>query len=234
MKTIRVLFHPVAIDTARMLKKVSEEKFGIRCILSNRIKEFNPDTPILYYGIGDGWNYNKKEACELFNDIIPNTIVSDIETLEDFDTILLKEPLRIMLWKDARQINHSEVYRFIPNKDEWRVNYSFGKVNSVLRKVLGNNIFGKHKNCEWVVETDKHVRKPLIQYTKQIAQKLQELGYEKITHFGIDFIRDRDTGTFYFLELNRANGLGEKSCELLLNNFINGEDLGDDDDEEAV
>ena len=124
-----------------------------------------------------------------------------------------------MLYKDAKKL-HTTLYKYIKNKKEWRINYSFGLINNILQKQLDGNVFGKQHNCEWIRETNKQTRKFLIDKTREIANKLKENGYTKLKHFGLDIIKDLDTETYYFLELNKANGLNEESAYYLLKGFL--------------
>jgi len=218
MKEINFVFSSKAIETAKLMKEIAQREFNISLNMYKNNSELDlcdEDKPTIYYGFGDYFDLDKDETAEMVSefDILPNTILKDTDDIEDYDTILVKNPTRIMLYKDAKNLNET-IYKYIKNKKEWRINYSWGRVNAILLKDLDNNPFGKQRNCEWVRENSNNVRTFLREITKQIAELLD------LEHFGLDIIYDIDNGIYYFLEVNRANGLNEEGCYYFLRGFL--------------
>lgn len=218
MKEINFVFSSKAIETAKLMKEIARDKFNINLNMYKNSTDLDlrdEDKPTIYYGFGDNFELDKDETAELINefDILPNTILKDDEEIDDFTTILVKNPVRVMLYKDAIDTGET-MYKYIKNKKEWRINYSWGKVNSILIKNLEGNIFGKQKNCNWERENNTYKREFLREITKQIAEILD------LEHFGLDIIYDIDTNIYYFLEVNRANGLNEEGCYYFLRGYL--------------
>jgi len=218
MKEINFVFSSKAIETAKLMKEIARNSFNLKLNMYKNttdidLRDDNNET--IYYGFGDNFDLNKDETAELIDefDILPNTIIKDDDEIDDFDTILIKNPVRIMLYKDAKDL-YETMYKFIKNKKEWRINYSWGKVNSILLKNLDGNVFGKQKNCNWLREDNRNTRDFLREITKQIADVLD------LEHFGLDIIYDIDENIYYFLEVNRANGLNEEGCYYFLRGFM--------------
>lgn len=211
---IKLDYNKRASETVERLKKVGIEKFGI---------EWTPllteAEAVLSYGLSD-FNLPKDAQAVYFEDIVANTIITkeNYDIIEDYRLVVMKNPTRIMLWKDAKNISGTK-YLYVENKVEWRVNYSFGKVNAVINKNLKGELFGKADITKWTPEESSTAREVLINLTKEIANKLKEDGYN-LESFGIDFIKNNMTDEYLFLELNQANSLNETGCELFLKGFI--------------
>lgn len=216
---VNLVYNKKAGDTINRMIDIARNSLGIifhKVLSDDGRYTINNNYPVLRYGVGDGFNLSKSEQCELFVDIIPNTITNR-DNLQPYDVVVVKNPTRIMLHKDVK--SGLTEYKYISNKSEWRVNYSYGVVNSVYNKNLeSNTIFGKADITQWSYETDKTVRKYLIDTTKSIALLLST-NYPLLKHFGIDIIRDNDTGTYYFLELNKAHSLNDENIMFFLKGF---------------
>lgn len=198
----------------------------LRCInTSNAANRTIPTADLtpantIFYGDLDDYDLTKPSFLQFVADIVPNTMVLRAD-LGDYDTVVVKESggrTVVCLNKDG---GTNQRYKFVMRKQEWRVNFSFGIVNQVLCKNLtSGEVFGKvGDDSRWSVEQDSGVRRHLTQLTKQIGQRIAER-FPKVLHFGIDFIRDNDTNTFYILELNRANSRNEENCKWLFEHFL--------------
>ena len=217
---IQILYNTKASETVHRMKELVKSQ-NINLILIKESSQIKSNIPIIYYGSGDGFNLSKEDQCVLFEDVIDNTLINSEEEVGDYDVVVVKNPTRIMLGKDYLNEDTDESgYKYITNKSEWRVNYSFGKVNSVYNKnLLPNTIFGKADITHWSYETDESVRKLLIDTVKGIASIISE-DYPKLQHFGIDIIRNNDDGTYYFLELNKAHSLNDENCQFFIKGFL--------------
>lgn len=214
---IKLIGNKKASETIKRLKEVGTRDFGITWTEDNYEN-------VLNYGVSD-FCFSKSEQAELFEDIIENTIINEEEILEndnlsfpdDYTLVVMKNPTRVMLWKDAKSIEGTK-YLYIKNKEEWRINYSFGKVRSVLNKNVADNFFGKASITQWTVENNPTVREVLIKLTKDIAKEVQEIS--NLKSFGLDIIKDKNSDTYYFLELNQANSLNESDCKFFLQGYM--------------
>ena len=224
MEYAYIIENSKASKTIELLKKVSEDN-GIKLLKmpqNNLIK----DLPILRYGCGDGFDLTKLEQLKYFEEIISNTAIigDDIDNniINDYDVVIVKNPTRVCLFKDVDEdinIDDDGIYKYIPDKTEWRINYSFGKVNSVFNKNLTpSTIFGKADITEWSVETNPEIRRILIDFTKKIGEKVSK-DYPLLEHFGLDIIKDNITGKYYLLELNKAHSLNAEGCQYLIQGF---------------
>jgi len=229
MKAI-IKYNKKASETVDRLVEVARTKFGIELIKCDEIRsledckrQHNTDKVILY-GSKDDFNLSKEEQCEYFEEIIDNTLIQGEP--EDYELVIVKNPTCLMLGKDWKRLDTDEsCYHYISNKNEWRINYSYGKVNSVYNKNLTpTTIFGKADITQWTYERDMEIRKYLITTVKLMAEKLRT-EYPKLEHFGIDIIQDRVSGEFYFLELNKAHSLNEENCEFFLKGWIEKNNL---------
>jgi len=234
-----LLYNPKASETKDRLVQVASEVYDINLLPCNNIRKLVPLVNSVYsrtgrypkvikYGVDDGFNLSKSEQLVLVDDIIKNTI-ADINSLEDTSTIMLKPPTMVTTFKEFKKLpdrGSKEVYNYVSNKSEWRVNYSFGVVNSIYNKNLTRDtIFGKADVTQWTYEQDRKIRGTLIKYTKAIAQRLLDEGYDELKHFGLDIIRDNTTGEYYLLELNKAHALNEENCEFFLKGWINDNEI---------
>lgn len=230
----RLIYHPKATETVNLIKDIGKAEFGIDFILlpNGIVKNGNNtflfgednyvDLPDLRYGCDGMSELSKVDQIELLSDIVPNVLLSfdDFQDLNQNEPVILKNPTRLVCKKDVDWYDAGgEVYRFIKEKEEWRVNYSFGKVNSILNKNITNQPFGKANLTDWSVERDSGIRMVLIFLTKRIAERISSL-YPDVTHFGIDFIRDKTDNKIYFLELNRAHALNEEGVRRLLKGYV--------------
>jgi hypothetical protein len=208
-----IVYNGINRPTVDLLVKVGKEKFDI----DFKIRNWHKYAPTICCGKDDDFTMNKKQTLEYLKDIMYNTILTlDVTaTLDKNTVVVVKNPTRIMLFRDVI----GNCYRYIVNKSEWRINISYGKVNQILNKNIRNEPFGKADLTQWTPEEDKKVRKTLIDYAKNIYTKINK-DYPRIEHFGLDIIRNNDDNKYYLLELNRANGLNEESCEYLLNGFV--------------
>jgi hypothetical protein len=229
MKAI-IKYNRKASETIDRLVGVARTKFGIELIKCNEeqsLEEYkrthNTDKVILF-GSKDDFNLSKEEQCEYFEQFIDNTLI--MGEPDDYELVIVKNPTCLMLGKDWKRLDTDEpCYHYISNKIEWRINYSFGKVNSIYNKNLTpTTIFGKADITQWSYEQDKEIRKYLITTVKLMAEKLR-IEYPKLEHFGIDIIQDKVTGEFYFLELNKAHSLNEENCEYFLKGWMEKNNL---------
>lgn len=220
--TVQVRYCDRSSESARRLRDVVQSQFpswsvDLVNMMSHRPR--NNTDPVIRYGIDDGFDLGKKELLLFVENIIPNTMVSR-SSLGDYETVVVKENGRtiVCLNKDA---GTAQRYRFILNKIEWRINYSYGVVNNVLNKnLLPGEVFGKvGDESRWTSEQSSSIRRTLIDYTKRIGEKVCSR-YPLVTHFGLDIIQDTSDGRFYLLELNRAHSLNEEGCYLLFKRFI--------------
>lgn len=221
-----IVYNGINRPTVDNLVLVGKNVFDIDFNIKKRTLVYIEEdtTPTIYCGKFDQFHLDKPETLEYLKDIIDNTLITDVTTLNKNDVVVVKEPLRIMLYKDT----HDHIlYKHINNKSEWRINVSYGKVNQILNKNIKNEPFGKADLTQWTPETDKEVRKILKEYAHKIYDKVHA-DYPRIEHFGLDIIRDNTDNKYYLLELNRANGLNEESCVYLLAGFI--ENYGGDID----
>lgn len=220
MKKANIFYVSKNKPTVDLMVKVGKEKFDIE--FSPVTNSFLSSYPAIYCGLNDNFDLSKDETLEFLEDVMENTMVIDGE-LGDYDLAIVKEngTTSLKLFKDIDMDNYDDIsiYRYIKNKNEWRINVSYGVINQVLNKNIGSEIFGKADITQWTAETDKEVRTELIDYAKDIWALINE-AYPKIEHFGIDIIQDKDDGTYYLLEVNRANGLNEESVEYLLKGFV--------------
>jgi hypothetical protein len=217
-----IVYNGINRPTVDNLINVGKEIFDID--FKRVLHYVDNDLPTIYCGKFDKFYLDKPQTLEYLKDIIDNTLITDVTTLNKNDVVVLKEPLRIMLYKDT----HDHIlYKYINNKSEWRINVSYNKVNQILNKNLKNEPFGKADLTQWTPEQDKKVRKILKDYAHKIYDKVHT-DYPRIEHFGLDIIRDDITNKYYLLELNRANGLNEESCIYLLDGFV--ENYGGDED----
>lgn len=202
-----------AKETIERLKNIGETKFNITWS-----GEEGSDA-ILNYGISD-FNIPKEEQALLFEEVLPNTILSpeNYNILKDTDLIIMKNPTRILLWKDAKHSRGTK-YLYLQDRIEWRINYSYGQVHSILNKNIDKTtLFGKADVTQWTAEENLHLREKLRNFVLSIA-RIVEQG-SNLKSFGVDIIFDRKSETFYFLELNQANSLGEKGCEWFLKGYL--------------
>ena len=222
---VNLLYCPRIAETKNRLQEVVRNSFPqhtLNCINATTTeipRNVNKDNTI-FYGVGDDWDLTKKTFLQFVADIVPNTMVNQRD-LGEYDPVVVKESDRrtiICLNKDG---GTNQRYKFVERKSEFRVNFSYGIVNVCLNKNLANGQpFGKvGDNSHWSVEQDATVRQHLTRLTKQIGQRIAER-FPKVLHFGIDFIRDEDTGTYYILELNRANSRNEENCKWLFEHFL--------------
>lgn len=214
MSEINLVYNPKATDTIQRMKDIAYNEYNIR------FNEIIDDTKLtLYYGVSD-FNLSKLAQAQYFEDIIPNTLLSleNYEVISDYDLVIMKNPTRLLLWKDAKHISGSK-YLYIKDKEEWRINYSYGKVRGVMNKNVGDNVFGKANISQWTPETREDIRNYLIVVTKQIAEKIENAGYN-LKNFGLDIIRDKRTGEFLFLELNQANSLNDNQIRFFLQGYL--------------
>jgi hypothetical protein len=209
-----IIYNRRCKPTIDILTKIGKEKFNID--FSVLFHYQNNDLPTIYFGKFDQFALDKADTLEYLSNIMPNTLVDVGVELDKNTIVVAKNPTRILLFKDCNEV----CYNYIINKSEWRINVSYGKINQILNKNIVNEPFGKADLTQWTPETDKAVRKILIDYSKKIYDKIHGF-YPRIEHFGLDIIRDNTNNQYYLLELNRANGLNEESCEYLLNGFIN-------------
>ncbi len=221
---INLIYCSRVAETKVRLQELVRDNFPqhtLRCI-----NAVNTDVPqnldintTIFYGAGDDYDLSKKSFLEFIADIIPNTLTTR-DALGEFDSVVIKENNRtiICLNKDG---GSNQRYKFYPRKTEWRVNYSYGKVNNVLNKnLLVGELFGKvGDNSRWTKENNSLTRQYLTDITKQIGERVVQR-YPKVKHFGIDFIRNNDDDKFYILELNRANSRNLENCQFLLENFL--------------
>lgn len=215
MITYNVKWNPKAKETIERMKKVANEVFNTD--LRTKEEDWEEQFPTIHYGIS-GFDMTKSEQAQYFEDILPNTIVIDdnYDVLQDHDYVIMKNPTRIMLWKDAKKEQGTK-YLYIKNKVEWRINYAFGKVNSIFNKNIGNEIFGKSNITQWTPETDETIRATLKDITLKIAKKVDAYNNGiPLRSFGLDIIYDINNNEYLFLELNQANSLSEKGCEFYL------------------
>jgi len=232
MKQVKLFYSPRASKTVSLICKIGLDEYGIEFIpLKNgivraKLKKYYPNInylPELRYGIDSMNGVFKVEQLKLFKEIIDNTLIKsedEWDTLSNNEPVILKNPTRLICKKDVNWFGENgEVYRFIKDKDEWRVNYSFGKVNSILNKNITNQPFGKVDLTEWTVERDAKIRSVLIYVAKRVAEVVGEQ-FPDVKHFGLDIIMDRADGKMYLLELNRAHALNEEGVRFLLNGFV--------------
>lgn len=218
MESIRIVHNNKGIETVRLVEKSLLSK-GHKVLVSTNVDGSFKSTFKLFYGAGDNLELSKGQQVKLFEDIIPNTLMDDGDILSPTSLVVMKNPTRIMCYKDTRGIV-GDKYLYISNKSEWRVNYSFGVVNNIFNKNLTpTDTFGKANLTQWTPEEDRKIRGTLIDITKKIAQRLKDKGYNT-QHFGLDIIRDETDGTYYLLELNRAHSLSAESVELFVNSML--------------
>jgi hypothetical protein len=211
---INIVYNNRAKETAQRILKAGKE---LDISWNTKSQDFNDTSPTLYYGISD-FNLSKDEQARLFEEIIPNTIldVENYDIIKPYDLIIMKNPTRLLLWKDAKNLNGTK-YLYVKNKDEWRINYSYGKVRGVFNKNIKDNVFGKADITQWSSEQNPDIREFLTCLTKEIAGVVEK--YD-LRSFGLDIIRDNTTGEFLFLELNQANSLGEEQCLYFLKGYL--------------
>jgi hypothetical protein len=200
-------YNDVAGITARRLIEVARRR-GILLLTENH----EDNLPELKYGISN-LSLSKSEQAKEFGKILPNTII----VMKDHDVVVMKNPTRVLLWQDAKRQNGTK-YKYIKNKEEWRINYSFGRITAIQNKNIGDNIFGKADITQWTGERDSLVISNLTKITNDIAKRVHEISDLKA--FGLDIIRDKNTGQFYFLELNQANSLSERQLDCYLDGFL--------------
>jgi hypothetical protein len=234
MTTMVIRYHPKGAETAKILRdEVLNGRYGVTsCELHNY--ELPPTRTILgrpriydyalNYGFTDTPSpfalMNKREQAEEVTrrGIMPNTLlnVEQIEQLMEtkwWTNVVLKNNTRITLIKNvkARDLD-SGVYKYIPHKSEWRINYSFGRINNVFRKQLNGLPLGNAASL--TPETDGVIRETLIGFTRRIAE------LASLQNFGLDILRDDDTGIYYFLELNKANALTVNTAPFFIRGFF--------------
>lgn len=229
MALVNIVYHPKGIETVKRLKTIGEQRLGLTINLVNGEREENPIYSmgqkmfLINYGSRDGFDLNKKETLLLLENVIPNTLLSaedlaEIKAVNPTLPLIVKNPTRLMIARDVPI--GTTAYLYVENKSEWRVNYSFGKVNNIFNKnITPTTIFGKADSTTWTVEEDKKIRGTLIRFTKAIAEIITR-DYPSVTHFGLDIIMDNSNGEFYLLELNRAHSLNDESCYLFLKGYV--------------
>jgi hypothetical protein len=232
MSKMLIIYGPIASITAKTLMKVAEEEFNIEtCDLitaeswdtwgmggPERAKLKKEYQYILKYGIRDETNpfslmTKPEQAREVTNaGILPNTLYSkeEIKELPFYKNIIQKNPTRIIIKRNMTP--KTAVYRYIPNKSEWRINCAFNKVNNVLRKDLMGYPLGNAAPLH--PETDPKTREELIKFAKDIMALVE------LQNFGLDIIRDESDGKYYFLELNQANQLTESTAYYFLRTYF--------------
>jgi hypothetical protein len=218
-KQARIVINRRCGPTITLMRQVALRDFDLNLTAVNHVSGI----PTIYCGENDGFTWTKPETLLRVEAAtgIHNTLVRNWGTIQPTDTVFVKDPNRVGLWRDLRTGEHrSGVYKWIPQKDEWRINVSYGVVNQVLNKNIINEVFGKADATQWSPEEDKEVRKTLIKMGKDIYTLIAS-EFPLVEHFGLDVIRDRTTGNYYLLEINRANGLNEESCGFLLKGFVN-------------
>lgn len=231
---VLIRYHKKASDTAKVLRDtLLSGEYNVDVVdLVNKDQEL-PRTvlgrlKIYDYTINYGFceatntfaNALKKTQAEIIasNGILPNTLMSESE-IEDlieskwWTNVVLKNNTRITLIKNVKEKDlQYGVYKYIPNKSEWRINYSFGKVNNIFKKKLNNFPLGNAASL--TPELDEELRRRLTEYTKQIAS------VAGVQNFGLDILRDDTTNTFYFLELNKANSLTPNTAPFFLKGYF--------------
>jgi hypothetical protein len=202
-----------ASDTIKLLKEVGTREYRI-----NLVDNPTESDVTLNYGISN-FLLSKSEQAVLFEDIISNTIIKqeNYNIIDDYKIVVMKNPTRVLLWKDAKKEIGTK-YLYVNNKMEWRINYAYGKIISILNKNIGTNIFGKSSLSQWSIERSDIINNELSRITYAIAERVE--GMSNLKSFGLDIIYDRDCQEFLFLELNQANSMNENTCRLFLKAYL--------------
>ena len=215
---LNLVYNIRSAETAKLINNFLRNTLhcsGVMARSDGQLVHRTTGRPTLTYGFNNTefGRMGKKAQLKYLECVIDNTLITAQECTP-YTTVVLKNPLRIMLFKDVESQYYNEMYRFIKNKTEWRINYSYGKVNTILFKDLCGNVFGKQNNCDWFIEQRPKVRKMLIDFTKSIAER------SGINNFGLDVCYDKDNEMLYLLELNQANGLNELGVKRFLKAYF--------------
>lgn len=214
---IKINKNSIAAETIKRLMEVGSKEYDIQWV--EEYSNENEILPVINYGISD-FSLSKKEQAELFEEVLPNTIIKEenYEVLNDYDVVVMKEPTRVLLWKDAKKERGTK-YLYVKEKMEWRVNYAFGKIITILNKNIGTEIFGKSHLSKWSIERDIAFVDCLTKFTNDIAKIVFNTSND-LKSFGLDIMYDLRNQEWYFLELNQANSMNEGTCRDFLDAFM--------------